>query len=123
MRLSLDRPDDVLLVTACEASRITVGDRVLASSLILAATTLHEDWGVSRAADVTLANLAPALALEPEVLLLGTGRRFMFPDYALYAALFGQGIGLEVMDTTAACRTYNILVADQRPVVAALIID
>lgn len=123
MRLSLDQPGDVLLVTACDASQIVIGDRVLRSSLVLGAHTLYENWEVGSAADVTRASLAPALELQPEILLLGTGRRLAFPDHALFAELFREGIGLEVMDTTAACRTYNLLVADQRPVVAALIID
>jgi len=123
MRLTLDQPDDVLLISACDASQIVIGDRVLTSSLVLAAQTLHTDWDVARVSDVTLASLTPALSLEPEILLLGTGRQLVFPDHALFANLLQKGIGLEVMDTTAACRTYNILVADQRPVVAALIID
>ena len=123
MRLSLDQPDDVLLISACDASRVTIGDRVLEPSLVLAAHKLHDNWPVSRASDVTLENLEPALALQPEILLLGTGRRLVFPAHSLYAELFRRGTGLEVMDTMAACRTYNILVADQRQVVAALIID
>ena len=123
MQLTLDRPDDVLLIDACDASSVTIGERVFTSSLVLAAQTLHSDWEVGRASEVTLATLTPALTLKPEILLLGTGRRLIFPDHSLFARLLDEGIGLEVMDTTAACRTYNILVADQRPVVAALIID
>jgi uncharacterized protein len=57
------------------------------------------------------------------VLLLGTGRRLTFPSPALFAAVTGAGIGFEVMDTAAACRTFNILLAEDRGVVAALVID
>jgi uncharacterized protein len=66
--------------------------------------------------------LVPALAMSPEILILGTGERLQFPASALYAELAGRGIGLEVMDTAAACRTYNVLVNEDRPVVAALIL-
>ena len=66
------------------------------------------------------ATMASALALQPEILLIGTGRRLVFPAHSLYAELFRKGIGLEVMDTTAACRTYNILLSEGREVVAAL---
>lgn len=123
MRLTLDQPDDVLLISAYDASQIVIGDRVLTSSLVLAPQSIHTDWDVARASDVTVAKLAPALSLGPEILLLGTGCRLVFPEHSLFANLLQKGIGLEVMDTAAACRTYNILVADQRPVVAALIID
>ena len=58
---------------------------------------------------------------KPEVVLLGTGARLRFPPAAVLAPLTRAGIGVEVMDTAAACRTYNILAGDGRRVVAALL--
>jgi len=63
------------------------------------------------------------LALRPEVLLIGTGPRQVFPDRALLAPLHAARVGFEVMDTAAACRTYNVLVGEGREVAAALIVD
>jgi uncharacterized protein len=63
-----------------------------------------------------------ALAREdPEVVLIGTGRRTHFPDAAITAPLFERGIGVEAMDTGAACRTFNLLAAEQRAVAALLL--
>jgi uncharacterized protein len=62
------------------------------------------------------------LVLEPEVVILGTGASLTFPDMALMSRFMEQGIGFEVMDTTAACRTYNILVNEGRRVVAAVLL-
>jgi uncharacterized protein len=61
--------------------------------------------------------------LEPEMVLLGVGARLRFPDRALLRPMEQRGIGVEVMDTPAACRTYNLLMGDGRRVVAALLID
>lgn len=72
------------------------------------------------AADLTLPLLALLERLEePQFLLVGTGRRQIFPEAAVRAAFLGRHIGLDVMDTGAACRTYNVLLAEQRPVMAA----
>ena len=62
------------------------------------------------------------LALNPEVVLLGTGARQRFPNPQLIRALTAKGIGVECMDTPAACRTYNILMAEDRKVVAAILL-
>jgi uncharacterized protein len=69
------------------------------------------------------ADFAALLELEPEVVLLGTGASFRFPHPRLTRALTDAGIGVEVMDTAAACRTFNILAAEGRKVVAAVLVD
>jgi uncharacterized protein len=61
--------------------------------------------------------------MKPEIVLLGTGATFVFPDPARLAPLRDARVGVEVMDTAAACRTYNILLAEGRNVVAALIVQ
>ena len=67
-------------------------------------------------------HIAAIVELAPEIVLLGTGPAFRFPDAARLAPLYKAGIGVEVMDTPAACRTYNILLGEGRNVVAALIL-
>ena len=67
------------------------------------------------------AALGAVLDLGPEILVLGTGERQVFPEPQVIVALAARGIGLEVMDNGAACRTYNILLAEGRKVALALI--
>jgi uncharacterized protein len=97
------------------------GVRHQGSVLVLPDRTLA--WPVSGLDQVTLESLAPIRAAEPtvEILLLGCGRRFAMAPPELRQALRDQGIALEPMDTPAACRTYNVLVAEERRVAAALI--
>jgi uncharacterized protein len=122
MRLTLDTPAGINLVTHLGPDGIRVGEQTLARSFVVSAAELHAEWGVSDPKQVSLESLAPALALAPEILVLGTGARIAFPESRVFAALAERGIGLEVMDTAAACRTYNVLVGEERPVVAALIL-
>jgi uncharacterized protein len=67
-------------------------------------------------------HMAAIVELAPEIVLLGTGASLRFPEPALLAPLYKAGIGVEVMDTPAACRTYNILLAEGRKVLAAVIV-
>lgn len=80
-------------------------------------------WAVGALSDVTLESLQPviAAAAEVELLLLGTGKRLQPPPAGLRAALKARGIALEPMDSGAACRTYNVLMAEGRLVAAALL--
>jgi uncharacterized protein len=78
-------------------------------------------WDVSEFARITLQDFEKLKALQPEILLLGTGPTQRFPHPRLTAPLAEAGIGVEVMDLKAACRTYNILVAEERKVAAALL--
>jgi uncharacterized protein len=80
-----------------------------------------EPWPVAGFAALAEEHFAALAALAPEVVLLGTGARLRFPHPSLTAALARARIGLEVMDTQAACRTYNILMAEERKVAAALL--
>jgi uncharacterized protein len=66
--------------------------------------------------------LAPILETKPAVVLLGTGEQQLFPEPKIYALFGQQGIGLEVMDNGALCRTFNILVAEDRDVTAAIVL-
>lgn len=97
------------------------GERLAGSLLISSLATWN--WSVAAASDATLESLEPLLGAEPEleILLLGTGLRMAPPMASLRVALKARGITLEIMATGAACRTYNVLVAEGRRVAAALI--
>ena len=80
-------------------------------------------WPVSGFDALSAADFSSILDLKPEVVIFGTGRVLRFPERALALALAAAGIGLEVMDSGAACRTYNILASEGRKVAAAILVD
>jgi uncharacterized protein len=91
-------------------------------SLIVLAQRLVENWEVARIEDLAEADVEVLAGLGVEILLLGTGQTLRFPPRRLLQPLEGARTGVEVMDTPAACRTYNILLAEGRNVAAALIL-
>ena len=109
-------------ITAYSASSVTVNDSVYRQSLVMTANTMHCPWPVDSLQQLSAENLAPILESKPAVVLLGTGEQQLFPDPQIYALFGQQGIGLEVMDNGALCRTFNILVAEDRDVTAAIIL-
>lgn len=121
MKFSLDRPATLNFVRAYSPGVLRIGEHEFSRSVIVSAESLA-DWRPQQIGELTAADLEPVLALRPEVLLLGSGARQVFPAPALLAQLYAARLGFEVMDTGAACRTYNVLVAEGRAVAAALII-
>ena len=112
---------DAKVIRAYGPGRINVSDVLYTSSLILTADTVVADWAPQRFEELGLEQLQAALALKPEILLIGTGAAQHFLPGELLAKLSRGGVGVEVMDTAAACRTYNILLNEDRKVVAALL--
>lgn len=92
------------------------------TSLVVMPDRIADDWKVRNFESLARDNIEALAALNPELVLLGTGDVLRFPDPRLLANLTRAGIGAEVMDTRAACRTYNILAEEGRNVAAALII-
>jgi len=92
------------------------------ASLIVLPEALVTDWGATTFESLALPHMERLAQLDAEVVLLGTGARFAMPAIPLMQAVRGRGIGLEVMDTQAACRTYNILLAEDRKVAAAILL-
>ena len=90
-------------------------------SLILTGRQVITEWEPEQIAELTAAHLEEVLSLDPELVLLGTGARQHFPAMDILATFHRAQIGIEVMDTAAACRTFNILVAEGRHVAAALL--
>jgi uncharacterized protein len=97
-------------------------DRELTRSFILARDRAIESWAVHDIAALTPQQVAPILALEPDVVLLGSGARQQFPSQAVLAAFLQRGVGVEVMENAACARTWNVLAGEQRNVVAAFIL-
>lgn len=108
------------VVRAWEPGRVRIGEHWLEGHVIVTPDRIIADWSVQTPGGVDFESLEPAVALGPEIILLGTGLVLVLPDVQLMARLAAESIGLEIMDTPAACRTYNLLVHERRRVVAAL---
>ncbi|MBS3959286.1 MAG: Mth938-like domain-containing protein [Xanthomonadaceae bacterium] len=124
MPLSQERPDFRHVPRAVDAAgRVTINARRLERSFFLDAGTLVEDWRPARVDELAAEDFAALLALRPAVILLGTGPRLRFPAASVRAAVLVHGVGLEVMDNAAAARTFMVLAAEGRAVVAAFLVD
>jgi uncharacterized protein len=98
-----------------------VRQEVLTRSTIITPTRLVRDWPPQSFGDLAPSHMDIILELAPEIVLLGSGNSLLWPDAAIVAPLAAAGIGYEIMNTAAACRTYNILMGDGRRVAAALL--
>lgn len=123
MKLHAASRDRSNTITGYGPGWVAVNGRRLERSLLLLPDRLDPEWGPASGETLDAAHLAALAALSGQVLLLGTGARQRFLEAAWLRPLIEAGIGVEVMDTGAACRTYNVLVAEGRAVAAALIVE
>lgn len=122
MKLQLAQLGDTNLFTAHGADHVMVNGERYGQSLVVLADEVRSDWTAGGFEQLAEAHFAYFLEIKPDVVLLGTGAKQRFPHPRLYRALTDAGIGIECMSTPAACRTYNILVAESRKVAAAILI-
>ncbi len=113
----------LLSITSYDAGHIAVNGRRLTKSFLLLPRRLIEDWPPASFDSLTESDLLAVANLDCPIVLLGTGARQRFPAPALMRPLVERRVGVEVMDSHAACRTYNILMAEGREVAAALIVE
>jgi uncharacterized protein len=123
LKLHLAQLGDTKLFTAIGTDYVTVNGERYAHSIVVSADQVRTDWRVENFEALNETHFTELAALKPDVLLLGTGIKQRFPHPHLFRALTEAGIGLECMDTPAACRTYNILVAEDRKVIAAILLS
>ena len=121
MDLTLHPGEGLYQIRAVSAEGIQVNNTVYSEALIVSAETLIDDWPVRTAEQFSEEILQPLLELKPDLLLIGTGSRHQFLDQKLSWLLLSAGIGVEVMTTAAACRTFNIVMSEGRNAVAALL--
>jgi uncharacterized protein len=119
--LTLHKPEDHLYVRSVSPAGFHIGEEVYPGPVIVSADQVITDWKAASIAGLTEAELEPVFRLEPEIVLLGTGRTHQFIDPALTVCFFRRGIGVEAMTTEAACRTFNVLMSERRRAVAALL--
>jgi uncharacterized protein len=108
-------------ITGYGAGYVEVNRERYEKSLVVMPTRLDLQWRVSSGAEIAADSIRPLAGLEVEIVLIGTGEHQRFPEPTALRPLVEAGIGFEIMSTPAACRTYNILVAEDRIVAAALI--
>jgi uncharacterized protein len=121
MKLTLDANKGVNLIRSYSSGELRVGEQVFHRSCILTPDTILSDWRPTKVEEITEADLQALFAMKPELVLLGTGDRQRFPSVQIRGAFVRAGIGLETMDLGAACRTFNVLVQEERRVCAALL--
>ena len=122
MRLNLDFDKTRHLIRAYREGCITINEQDIHQSLIVTPDRLITDWPPQHFAQLHENHFQIIEQLQPEIVLLGTGKCHRFPQPRLTSRLLRRRIGVEVMSTAGACRTYNIVVAEGRRVVAALLI-
>jgi uncharacterized protein len=123
MKLQSDVRLAARAVSACGRGYVALGETRLTRTCLLRPDGIDAAWGPDDFEDLDQRHFAELAAIPCDVTLLGTGMRQRFPAPALLRPLIEAGRSIEVMDTAAACRTWNVLVAEGRTVVAALLIE
>ena len=108
-------------IRAYREGEILVNDQTISRSVVITPDTI-QDWEPGSVEELTQQHFTHLRELQPEIVILGTGSQLRFPPPQLSVVLQAQGIGVEIMATDAACRTFNVLLAEDRRVLAALII-
>lgn len=122
MQLTEHRPGQYHFIRRVGEHELTIDESIHRSSLILGARLLIDDWPVHMLEDLDEATVAPLLNHGPELVILGHGVRPGFPDSGIQRLFLERGIGLETMTLAAACRTFNILMSENRRAIAGLIL-
>ncbi|MBS3786461.1 MAG: Mth938-like domain-containing protein [Gammaproteobacteria bacterium] len=123
MKMHQDSLDGSYKIVRYGADGVQINEQIYTQSLLLMPDQIISPWAPNCLEELNSSHLTEAQSLNPEVILLGTGMEQKFPDRAVMRPILQSGIGLEVMDTGSACRTYNILMGEGRRVVAALLIS
>lgn len=121
MRLDLEQGTATYAILGCGPGYVMVNTERITRSVLVAPEHLVRDWRPLSFDALRKDDFEIISELNPEVVLLGTGRQLRFPAADLIAPLRSKNIGLEVMDTAAACRSYAVLMSEGRLVIAALL--
>ena len=123
MKFQPDLAEGVNTITRHDASSIWVGQASFDHSLLVPWQGEVQRWAPCRIDQLQAEHFEQALALQPELVIFGSGTLHRFVSPALLRCLIERRIGVETMDTAAACRTYNVLASEGRTVLAALLLD
>lgn len=118
------QPDtSVHAITAAGAGWVSIGSERIEHHLVLHSNGERSRWDCPDFAQLSSAHFAPLVLSRPELVVFGSGLQLRFPRPEWIRPLIEAGIGIETMDTAAACRTYNILAAEGRQIIAALLLE
>jgi len=120
MKFAEDHNNDQYQITGYDNDSVRVNNKAFSNGFIITPNHFLHDWKPQQYTDLSTSDLTILFDLKPDVILLGTGTQQIFPPKEIYLALVKSGIGFEVMDTQAACRTFNILISEDRKVAAAM---
>ena len=123
MKLQPDRISGVNAVTGVIPGAVRINGQTYTASLVLPWQGDIQPWSCGAFTELHATHFERLLALSPELVIFGSGLRLRFAAPALLRPLIERGIGVETMDTAAACRTYNVLASEGRSVVAALLLE
>lgn len=121
MEFNLEVPQNQFFIRSFDENGIRVDQDHFKKPFIISGQRIVPEWDVSCVDDINEESLQAVFRLEPEVVLIGTGKNQVFLPLTIQAHFFRRNIGFEVMSTDAACRTFNVLAAEGRHVVAALL--
>lgn len=121
MKLDLDKASGNF-IRGFAGGKILIGNETISEPVIVTVDRIISDWSPPAIDQLALADFQRILELEPDVILLGTGERQYLPPMTLTSAILNLGVGIEIMNTAAACRTFNVLASEYRRVAAALFV-
>jgi uncharacterized protein len=121
MRFTQDSASSINVIRAYGGGELRINDDTYQGAVIVTPSAVIPEPGLKTLEDLSSVDVGRIVALKPELVLLGTGARQSFPPAAFGAQFLKAGIGFEVMDTGAACRTFNVLVMESRQVAALLL--
>lgn len=123
MKIQPDRLEGVNAIHRHETGRVWVNAQPHEGSVLVPWQGQVRVWPVTQLQQLAPTHFEQVLELSPELVVFGSGAHLRFVSPALWRSLANRGIGMETMDTAAACRTYNVLASEGRRVVAALLIE
>lgn len=122
MQFNLDSHYGKYQINSYQPGSITINKEIYTNSIIITPEQLITDWPPQQFSALTEDHLKMIIHLNPQIVVLGTGEKQYFLAQQLMLPFLQRGIGIEVMNTHAACRTYNVLLSEGRKVVAALLL-
>ena len=122
MKLNKDTSNSKYIIEKYENDGITISQKKYCSSLIISHDKLIGNWNIKDISEININHFNEIFAINPDVIIIGSGKNHKFLDNKILAEIMAKGIGIEVMNTQSACRTYTVLESEGRNVVAALII-
>ena len=123
MKLDINNANSNYVIRSYDDHSISVDDDTLTQSFIISSDQLIQNWSPNHFSELGMHDLELIADLDPEIIIIGTGKNLYFPEPSMTAPFMSNNIGFEVMDTHAACRCYRILESEGRKVAAGLILE